>query len=119
MAFGGWRLAALPALPAFPAFHPEGVPELSPGSCRIAATCYDRYVLKAARARRRVLHSFGEGGSLRRAAWAKFLYALARISLFHLTLTPFVICQLSSGFPAYLVRNTLAHPPWPTPAAIT
>ncbi len=100
MAFGVWRLAfgvwRLAALPAFPAFHPEGVPELSPGSCRIAATCYDRYVLKATRARRRVLHSFGEGGSLRRAAWAKFLYALARISLFRFTLTQFVICHLSA-----------------------
>src|SRR5258708_8498036 len=93
MAVGGWRLAALPALPAFPAFQPEGVPELSPGSCRIAATCYDRYVLKATRARRRVLHSFGEGGSLRRAAWAKFLYALARISVFRFTLTQFLICH--------------------------
>ena len=66
------------------------------GSCRIAAKCYDRYVLKATRARRRVLHGFGERGSLRRAARAKFLYALARISLFRFTLTQFVICHLSA-----------------------
>jgi hypothetical protein len=89
------------------------------GSCRIAATCYDRYVLKATRARRRVLHSFGEGGSLRRAAWAKFLYALARISLFRFTLTQFVICHLSSGFPGYSVRNTVAAATWPPSAGIT
>jgi hypothetical protein len=89
------------------------------GSCRIAATCYDRYVLKATRARRRVLDSFGEGGLLHRAAWAKFCTPWPAFSLFRFTLTQFVICHLSCGFPAYSVRNTVAAATWPPSAAIT
>jgi hypothetical protein len=50
---------------------------------------------------------------------SKILYALARISVFRFTLTQCVICHLSSGFPGYSVRNTVAAATWPPSAGIT